>query len=299
MAVKFGGVRPADNIDNTTDVRHAMSYRSLLVHVDDNESSVRGVAAAAALAGAFGAELVGAYLVPTRELTPFGSAMLPDTLVAQILRATGDAQAAAEELFRDAAARAGLAAIEWRAPAGDAVAAGIRQARYSDLVIVGQPEPGHATAGFVAELAHSILLASGRPVLFVPYIGARTTLGERIVVAWKDTREAARAVADALPLLVRAKSVEVLSILPSDQADEPGGDRIITYLARHGVIAKRRSEVAEDLSAGELLLSQVSDLSADLIVMGGYSHSRLQERVMGGVTRVMMTSMTVPVLMSH
>jgi len=276
-----------------------MSYRSLLVHVNDNESSVRGAGAAAWLAGALGAELVGSYLVPTRELTPFGSAMLPDTLVAQILRATGDAQMAAETCFRDAAAQAGLTAIEWRAPAGDPIAAGIRHARYCDLVIVGQPEPGDAAAGFVTELAHSILLASGRPLLFVPYIGARATIGERIVVAWKDTREAARAVADALPLLVRAKSVDVLSIMPPNHTDELVGERIITYLARHGIAAKLRPEVADDISAGELLLSQVSDLSADLVVMGGYSHSRLQERVMGGVTRVMMTSMTVPVLMSH
>jgi nucleotide-binding universal stress UspA family protein len=276
-----------------------MSYRSLLVHIDDNESSLRGVTVAATLAGAFGAELVGSYLVPTRELTPFGSAMLPEGLVTQMLQVSGDAQAAAEECFRDEAARAGLSAIEWRAPAGDAVAAGIRQARYSDLTVVAQPEPGAAAAGFVTELAHSILLASGRPVLFVPYIGARPSIGERIIVAWKDTREAARAVADAMPLLVRAKSVDVLAILPPSQAEEKVGERIITFLARHGVTARLRPQVAEDIGAGELLLSQVSDLSADLVVMGGYSHSRFQERVMGGVTRVMMASMTVPVLMSH
>jgi nucleotide-binding universal stress UspA family protein len=276
-----------------------MSYRSLLVHLDDNESSLRGVTAAATLAGAFGAELVGSYLVPTRALTPFGSAMLPEALVTQMLRLSGEAQAAAEERFRDETARAGLSAIEFRAPAGDAIAAGIRQSRYSDLTVVAQPEPDSAEAGFVTELAHSVLLASGRPLLIVPYIGARPSIGERIIVAWKDTREAARAVADAMPMLLRAKSVDVLSILPPSQADETVGERIITFLARHGVAARLRPQVAEDISAGELLLSQVSDLSADLVVMGGYSHSRFQERVMGGVTRVMMTSMTVPVLMSH
>jgi len=91
----------------------------------------------------------------------------------------------------------------------------------------------------------------------------------------------------------------VLAILPPSQVEEKVGERIITFLARHGVTARLRPQVAEDIGAGELLLSQVSDLSADLVVMGGYSHSRFQERVMGGVTRVMMASMTVPVLMSH
>jgi nucleotide-binding universal stress UspA family protein len=276
-----------------------MPYRTLLVHLDDTESCLKGLAAAAGLARTFDAELCGSYLVPTRELTPFKSALLPEALVAQLLRRSGEAQDAAEARFKRAVASAGLAAHAWSAPAGDPIAAGIRQSRYADLTIFTQPNPNEAASAFVVDLAHSVLLASGRPLLLVPFIGARASMGERIVVAWKNTREAARAVADAMPLLTRAKVVEVLAIVPAHLPSEPPSDEIVAFLARHGIAAKLRVEIADEISAGELLLSHVSDISADLVVMGGYSHSRVQERVLGGVTRVMMTSMTVPVLMSH
>lgn len=272
-----------------------MDYRSILVHLDDNDG-LACIDAAAGLAARHGAELAGAYLVPTRELTPFTSAMLPDSVVEHRLRDTGEAQQRAEARFREAAARHGLADVAWSAPAGAAIDAAILHARYADLVVLAQPR-----AGFESDLVHGVLMQAGRPALIVPATGAGA-IGERVLVAWKESRESARALADALPLLTRAKAVRVVSVSTDrdDTARETLADKdVARWLALHGVQAEVRHQVADDVDAGNLLLSRAADFGADLIVMGAYSRPRLSEVVLGGVTRLMLQSMTVPVLMSH
>jgi len=279
-----------------------MDYRSLLVHIDDSDQSDQRLDVAARLARRFDAEIAGAYLVPTRELTPFTSAMLPDSLVQHRLHESGDAQARAEVRFRTAAEREGLVDLDWSAPAGPPIDAAISHARYSDIAILGQPQPADAHAAFASDLVRSVLMASGRPVLIVPHFGEFASIGETVVIAWKEARESARAVADALPFLQRARKVVVVSIsAPHDQSvrETLSDAGIAAFLARHGIAAEVRHEVAEDIDAGNLLLSRTADLEADLIVMGAYSRPRLSEFVLGGVTRVMLQAMTVPVLMSH
>jgi len=279
-----------------------MDYRSLLVHIDDSDQSDVRLDIAARLARKLDAELAGAYLVPTRELTPFTSAMLPDAMVQQRLHESGDAQARAELRFRAAAEREGLMAVDWSAPAGPPIDAAISHARYSDMTILGQAQPTEAHAAFANDLVRSVLMSSGRPVLIVPHAGEFASIGETVVIAWKEARESARAVADALPFLERARKVVVVSIsAPRDESvrETLSDAGIAAFLARHGVAAEVRHEVAEDIDAGNLLLSRAADLEADLIVMGAYSRPRLSEFVLGGVTRVMLQAMTVPVLMSH
>lgn len=278
-----------------------MDYRCLLVHVDDGDDAAR-LALAVGLARTFDAELAGTYLVPTRELTPFTSAMLPDSVVEHRLRDSGEAQASAEARFREAAA--GLAGVRgsWSAPAGRAIDAGILHARYADLAVLGQPRADAPHAGFARDLLHAVVMDSGRPALVVPHSNAVDTVGQTVLVAWKESRESARAVADALPFLARAGEVIVMSIAAPD--DEDGRERmadadIAAWLARHGVTARVRHEVADDVDAGSLLLSRAADVGADLLVMGAYSRPRLSEVVLGGVTRTVLESMTVPVLMSH
>lgn len=278
-----------------------MDYRRLLVHVDDATDAAR-LSLAAGLARTFDAELAGTYLVPTRELTPFTSAMLPDTVVEHRLRDSGDAQAAAEARFREAAASAQWPRCTWTAPAGRAIDAGILHARYADLCVLGQPQEDAPHAGFARDLVHGVLMNAGRPALLVPHSNAAHTVGQTVLVAWKEARESARAVADALPFLKRAREVIVMSIAPPDEADERerlADADIAAWLARHGVTARVRHEVAEDIEAGAFLLSRVADAGVDLLVMGAYSRPRLSEMVLGGVTRTMLESMTVPVLMSH
>lgn len=279
-----------------------MDYRTLLVHVDASERSERRVAVAARLAQTFNAELAGAYLVPDGELSPFASAMMPADVVAARLAQSGAAQGEAESRFRSACADALLMALEWRAPAGDPIEAAVMHARYADLTVLGQPQRDGPQAGFAGELANAVMLHSGRPVLFVPFAGDDASLGRTVLVAWKDARESARALADALPLLARAENVYVVSVAPQSAVavhDSLVEARVLTWLEHHGIGARFRREVAPDLDAGNVLLSQAADLGADLVVMGGYSRPRLTERVLGGVTRLMLESMTVPVLMAH
>jgi len=280
----------------------AITYKTLLVHVDDSERCVHRIEAAARLALEFGGRLVGVYLVPTPELTPSVSALLPDSVVNQRLAESGEAQHSAEARFRAAATGTGLAAIEWRAPAGDPTQAIVAHTRGVDLAVIGQPEPGDVDAPFGIELANAVVLASGRPVLAIPYIGIQGAIGETVLIALDRSRESARAVADALPLLARARRVVVLAVTAA--AEETLGDtqaraEAVAHLRGHGIEAEVHHLDLPDIGIGELLLSQAADFGADLIVMGAYGHARFQELVLGGVTRTMLEAMTVPVLMSH
>lgn len=279
-----------------------MTYRSIFLHLDDSDAWEHTVDVAARIARSFDAELAGTYLAPRGEITPFTSAMLPDVVVQSRLADSGYAQDQAEALFRAATARHALSAAPFAAPAGDAVQQAVLHARHADLAVLRQPQAGGADADFANEVAHAVLLGSGRPVLFVPHSGTFPAVGTTALVAWKETREAARALADALPFLKRAQKVIVMSVgkpESDDVADHLSARGVTHYLARHGVTAQTRREVAEDIDAANLLLSRAADFGADLLVMGGYGRPRLAERVLGGVTRLMLDAMTVPVLMSH
>jgi nucleotide-binding universal stress UspA family protein len=172
-------------------------------------------------------------------------------------------------------------------------------ARRFDLAIVGQAEPDKG--GTVEELiAESVLFESGRPVVMVPYIQKAPLKLDRVMVCWDGSRQAARAIADAMPLLERAGLVEVVIVTNErGKKDEIPGADMGQHLARHGlkVDIKRISEGSIDIA--DALLSHAADFSADFVVMGGYGHSRLREFVLGGVTRNILRSMTAPVLMSH
>jgi nucleotide-binding universal stress UspA family protein len=147
-----------------------------------------------------------------------------------------------------------------------------------------------------------VALAAGRPVLAIPYAGRFEAVGRRVLIGWDASREATRAVADAMPLLAAAETVSVLSIDPregpSAHGPVPGAD-ISPHLARHGVNATVERTVSAGVPAGDLLLSRAADLGADLLVVGAYGHSRARELLLGGVTRTLLQSMTLPVLMSH
>jgi nucleotide-binding universal stress UspA family protein len=204
------------------------------------------------------------------------------------------------EEFKARIARDGLAG-EWRQVEGVLASQIATQGRYSDLVVVGQaaPEGGGPEDNLHIEAA---LFDTGRPALVVPHAGPAGSLGRRVLVAWNGSREAARAVHDALPLMAGAEAVTVVTIDPESGPDahgeEPGAD-IARHLARHGLPVTVRRVVGSGIAAGDLLLNEAADLGADLIVMGAYGRSRLREFVLGGATRTMLRQMTVPVLMAH
>jgi nucleotide-binding universal stress UspA family protein len=202
--------------------------------------------------------------------------------------------------FEEAARRNGLSAESRRLDVSLAGAAQTfgRIARCFDLSIVRQAEPGKAPLeDLVIEAA---LFDAGRPVLVVPYIQKTPLALERVLVCWDGGRSAARAVGDAMPFLRRAKAVEVVIVQgDAGKGDEIAGADIGEHLARHGLEVEVKRIVADGGSVMDTILSHAADVGADFLVMGGYGHSRLREFILGGVTRGILGTMTVPVLMSH
>ncbi|MGB8046443.1 MAG: universal stress protein, partial [Pseudolabrys sp.] len=163
--------------------------------------------------------------------------------------------------------------------------------------VIRQIEPGKETLGVV--LPETALFGSGRPVLVVPYIQKAGMKLDRTLICWDGSRTAARAIGGAMPFLVRTKSIDVLSVMKSETArnERPGAD-IARHLARHNLKVDFKRIVANE-DIGNTILSTAADLDSDMIVMGGYGHSRLREFVLGGATRAILNTMTVSVLMSH
>jgi len=280
-----------------------MSIKTMLVHVDDAAGSKSRVDVAARVARDVDARLIGAYLVPTADITPSVAALIPKDVLARRMDDTARAQKASEALFKDAVSRAALASIEWRAPAGDALQSAVVHGRNCDLMVLGQPDPDDPFMGFSSDLLTAALLGIGRPILVVPYIGAQALLGKRVVVATDGGREAARAVGDAWFLLRRASEVKVLVGTVADSEGAPSftqtSERLAKWFSDHDLQPEIERYDAEAGDHGEWLLSRVADFAADLIVMGGYGHPRMREIVLGGITRTILRTMTVPVLMSH
>jgi nucleotide-binding universal stress UspA family protein len=173
-----------------------------------------------------------------------------------------------------------------------------RIGRRFDLVIVGQPQRSDSLPDDVVD--EGVLFESGRPVVFVPFIQKSGMKLDRIMVCWDGGRAAARAIADAIPFLKNAKQVEIVIISdkPGRNDELPGAD-LGQHLARHGLKVDVKRITSPDIDVPSTILSYAADSSADLIVMGGYGHSRLREFVLGGATRGLLEAMTVPVLMSH
>ncbi|MCC6889733.1 MAG: universal stress protein [Hyphomicrobiales bacterium] len=211
-------------------------------------------------------------------------------------QAAGAAVARFEEAARRNAVSAQSRVIE--ASAAGASETFARVARRFDLSVVSQPRPD--SQGSDEMLVEAAMFSSGRPVLIVPYIQQAPLTLERVMVCWDGSRTAARATADALPLLARARSTQVVTVTDgSEQTSEVPGIDFAKHLARHGIVVELKRMVRGDMDVADIILSHAADISADLIVMGGYGHSRLREFVLGGVTRRMLKSMVAPTLMSH
>ncbi|MBX9828446.1 MAG: universal stress protein [Xanthobacteraceae bacterium] len=170
-------------------------------------------------------------------------------------------------------------------------------ARDYDLSVVAQGEPGDDVAETL--MIEAALFESGRPVLVVPYIQKTGLKLDRVMVCWDGSRNAARAVGDALPFLRMAAHVDVVTVEQAERRNELKGAQIAEHLARHKLPVELKPLVAPDAEVANVILSHAADNDADLIVMGGYGHSRFREFILGGATRGMLQSMTVPVLMSH
>jgi nucleotide-binding universal stress UspA family protein len=255
---------------------------------------------AVSLAEAFEAHLLGVAFA-YEPVIP-GSVMggiPPDFIEAQ--RAESEQKARAAVARFEAAAKRSNLSVESRiltaSISGAADQLG-RIGRRFDMIVAGQPD---RDAGVPDEIIdEGVLFESGRPVIFVPYIFKGAAKLDRVMVCWDGSRAAARAVADSLPLLKKAKQVEIVIVASGrPKSDEVPGADLGQHLARHGLKVDVKRITSPDIDVPSTILSYAADSSADLIVMGGYGHSRLREFVLGGVTRGLLESMTVPVLMSH
>lgn len=275
--------------------------RDILVNLAQGAERDAAAEYAASLAVEFGANLTGLSVAYEIDVPPFYMGALPtDFIDAQVLENQSAAEKAATRLA-DIAKGVGVAheVRTLSASLGVAANAFARMARLFDVTVVAQPDPDKP--GPEEVLAETALLESGRAVLVVPYIQEKPFTAERAVVAWDGSRASARALAEALPLLHRTKVVEVFRVVTdaAETVDEEGLE-VARHLARHNLDAQvRHLPVASGMSISASILNEVSDQGADLVVMGGYGHSRLKEMVLGGVTRDILASMTVPVLMAH
>lgn len=275
-----------------------MFYRSILVHVPDGPGAAEQVRHAALLAERHRhARLTGLFLAtpqPVSMTGPYPAGELQSRLAAEAGRRAGLVRAVFEQHVGKQA--------DWRPAAGDPVAAACREARRHDLLVLRQPDAGWPEPALPADFVESTVLRCGRPALVLPSTGNWPAWPAHALVAWDGSREAVRALADALPLLRESPRVTVLCVDPDRTewtADAAPGDDAADFLSRHGIhpIIERVSGLGRD--TGEVLLSLAADQLADLLVMGLYGHGRLREWLLGGASRTVLKAMRIPVLMSH
>jgi nucleotide-binding universal stress UspA family protein len=284
-----------------------MSIKDMLVHLDGSPQSRARLALGVELALRQGAHLTGLYVLepPAMPLFygdpgGFVDAAWVQEMITRLEDTARQHAAKVQQNFSERLRRDDVKG-EWRLVEGIASEAVALHARYADLAILGQPRPEDSLIS-TGNVPATAMLSSGRPVLVVPYIGTFAGIARKVLVGWKATREAARAVNDATPLLQKAETVKVLAINPDSgidgEGDLPAAD-IALHLARHGINAEAAHTVARDVPEGDILLNEAADMDADLIIVGGYGHSRAREFFFGGVTRSLLSSMTVPVFFSH
>jgi nucleotide-binding universal stress UspA family protein len=273
------------------------AFRDLLVHVDGGEAGRRRVQFAVHLMERLGARLSGLHVTPPMEVPPYKPSRIAEAAAKISSKLALDASAAGivfkeETIGRSADAR-------WFEAEGD-VARGISdKARYADLVILGQYEWQGPPESHPLPIAHSVVLQCGRPVLVVPAEAQLCAL-EKIAIAWDGSREAVRAVHDALPLLRLSQWVQIVTMVrPSAEHAEIDARSLSTHLANHGITLGRVVLQIRSAEEPASLRERIEQEHFDLLVMGGYSHPRWLEFIFGGVTSSILLSSKIPVLVSH
>ena len=279
-----------------------MSYKTILVYIDDSRHVTKRIAAAAALAIANNAHLVGmacsgiSRFVYQNGAMGLASAVSPDDIDQIYARANRMLL-----VFDEMAERLGVRSYEKRLVDDEAAGALALHARYADMVVIGQTDRDETLSATLTDLPEYVTLNCARPVLVIPYAQTFDNIGHNILVAWDGSPEATRAVTASIPFLQLAKTVTIalFNVLPADDVhgQEAGAD-IALYLARHDVKISVEQFYRVN-QVGEALLSLAAERDIDLIVMGCFGHSRFREVLMGGVTLTMLKAMTAPLLLSH
>lgn len=277
-----------------------MNYRTLLVVLDGNPACDWRTRLAARLATSHGSHLVGMAPTGLIELSSGlgAAARYLEDIAAARTDAIGHATGWVDR-FQTLCRAAGVASLEADVHEGKTTAAILLQAHCADLVVMGQAEPGERQAQHLVE---QMLLHNPRPTLVVPCRGPVDVVGEDVLIAWDDSHGSARAVADAMPLLQRARRVRVRAWRRHGEiAEQAVLERLLAvrrWLERQDVVCEVRVDTTA-AGIGHALVDSAVQLGADLIVMGSYGHSPWSERLLGGATRHALTHSPVPLLMSH
>ncbi len=279
-----------------------MPLGDIIVKVDDSPACEARIAAAVELAGRFDAHLTALYLIPEIVLPIAAQGYIGAEIQTSIEQQEQERAEAVLTQFRQAAEAEDL---EYDTRTDRAAIASFAarlelHSRYTDLLIIGQPDQAAQVPSGPSPA--DVVLNAASPVLVIPFIGLKPGFGKRVMVAWNASREAARAVKSAMPFLERAETVDIVTFRPQEGADAhgelPGAD-IALHLARHGLQVDVQHLEGHDIDVGNALLSHAADRNSDLLVMGCYGHSRLREWIVGGATRTILRSMTLPAIMAH
>lgn len=275
------------------------AYKQLLVHLDDSARNMPRLRAARAIAASHGSMVAACYAVTSSYLEAAYGAEVAPALLASLAEWDDGRRDRARQTFEAEMGTPGPA-VGWSEVKGIGCSMEFaRQAFHADLLVLGQRDPS-APAGASGDFNETVMLASGKPTLVMPYVGWAGSIARNAVIAWKETREAARSVAAAIPLLQQAQTVHVLHWAKEAQPAVDGAVLgLDTYLRLYGIEPVWHEGGEEPAAVGDLALSRACDLGADLLVMGCYGHSRMRELVLGGMTRTLLRSMTLPVLMTH
>jgi nucleotide-binding universal stress UspA family protein len=295
-----------------------MALKDMLVSVDRTRAGAARLRLALGLARSNGAHLVAVYPLPEPAgLVPPGPEFAPAAPPGMVAPGpiagpmTGPAASesvreaehaeAAERLFESELRANGIAG-EWHLLGDRDIAELIEFAKTVDLAILGQLDQERRVEGAAQFSPQDVIMGAGRPVLVIPYAGTFATVGRRVLIAWDGSREAGRAINDAMPLIAGAEAVTVM-LVAAQQAEFDGMrgafEHMLRHLRHHGIDAEPEEAPRGDMAVSDVLLSRAADLGIDLIVAGAYHHSPLREAVLGGVSRELLAHMTVPVLLSH
>ncbi|WP_119390798.1 universal stress protein [Taklimakanibacter lacteus] len=279
-----------------------MSYKTILVSLNDLGRNQAVLESAAGMARAFDAHLQGIYVIPAIEVCA-GIGFEPIIFEGnRELFANSEKSVRAEfdKARLDNGIRGDITVIDSTSP--DITGRVIDCARRADIAIVSQPPDETSLSVVGRSFVERILLSTGRPTLVLPRNGRTSLAADLVVMGWSGTREATRAAFDSVPLLQRAKKVEIVWVDPEKEYPHPGsspGSELAAALSRHGVNAEIEPVSTGGREAGETLLTVVADSAAELLVMGAYGHSRLSEMVLGGATKSVLKGMKCPVFFSH
>ena len=274
------------------------AIRSVLLHLDDLPSSAVRLGFARALAHRHEATLCAMFVgAPPQWPLQMAFTESPATLMQHVDWAASDRT---KSLF-DTASAAGGVTMQWLDnDNADAVEVFSRQALYADLLVLGQHDPGAASASAVAAgFVESVLIDTDKPALVLPFEGEFQTAGNDVLIGWNATPQSARAVTAAMPWLRRARRVHVLETSDPAAPHCAGELDIAQYLLLHGVVPTLHRQPAPPPDAGDFMLSLATEVGADLLVMGCYGHSRARELMLGGASRTVLRATTIPVLMAH